>query len=132
MADPPIDLLPIARAINDGLGESWAYANYGGDEWNSMREQLLSAAAGVVSLLTTLRPMSEARKIDGHEILAWEKSRWGSPPRWRVIHWSEGPHHVCYDKCWVCSVCTLSQDEDSFAGWLPMPHDPVKEETNAE
>lgn len=39
------DLTPIARAIHEGLGESWAYANYGGDEWNSMRTELMSAAA---------------------------------------------------------------------------------------
>lgn len=47
MSDKPTtqDLTPIARAIHEGLGESWAYSNYGGDEWNSMRTELMSAAA---------------------------------------------------------------------------------------
>jgi hypothetical protein len=44
-------LLLIARAIHDGLGRSWAYKNYGGDEWNSMRAELLAAAREVVKVL---------------------------------------------------------------------------------
>lgn len=75
---------------------------------------------------TTLRPMSEAPRIDGYEILAWEKSRWGFPARWRIIHWSEGPHHIAYNKCWVCSVSTLSASEEWYAGWVPMPASPAE------
>lgn len=43
----------IARAIHDGLGgDGWAYTNYGGDEWNSQRDRLLSAADAVVSAIS--------------------------------------------------------------------------------
>lgn len=81
--------------------------------------------------LAMIRPMSEAPKVDGHEVLAWQTSEWGFPPRWRVIHWSEGPHHVCYDKCWVCSVCTISIPERQFAGWVDMPPNPGSTEQPA-
>lgn len=127
MADPSTDLLLIARAIGTAL-----YGYCTPEDTSNTWAGVVAAAHDVLAIVTTLRPMSEALKVDGHEILAWQKSRWGFPARWRVIYWSEGPHHVCYNKCWVCSVCTLSQDEDLFAGWLPMPPAPMEEAANAE
>ena len=35
----------VARAIHDGLGgNGWAYTNYGGDEFSTKRDELISAA----------------------------------------------------------------------------------------
>jgi hypothetical protein len=42
----------IARAIHEGLGENWAYINYGGDEWNSCRYMLDDAADEVLAIVT--------------------------------------------------------------------------------
>jgi hypothetical protein len=47
--DPVV--LAVARAIHEGLGPSWAYSNYGGDEWNSMRGELLEAARGAIRVM---------------------------------------------------------------------------------
>jgi hypothetical protein len=42
----------VARAIHDALGgNGWAYTNYGGDEWNDKREELLGAATAAMELL---------------------------------------------------------------------------------
>jgi hypothetical protein len=42
----------VARAIHDGLGgDGWAYTNYGGDEWNDKRADLLNAADAVLALM---------------------------------------------------------------------------------
>lgn len=51
--EPPPELRErIARAIHEGLGESWAYCNYGGDEWNSCRYRLDDAADEVLAIVT--------------------------------------------------------------------------------
>lgn len=51
--EPPLELRErIARAIHEGLGESWAYCNYGGDEWNSCRYMLDDAADKVLAIVT--------------------------------------------------------------------------------
>ena len=42
----------IARAIHEGLGYSWAYANYGGNEWVSCRHMLDDAADKVLANVT--------------------------------------------------------------------------------
>lgn len=42
----------IARAIHEGLGQGWAYTNYGGDEWNSCRYMLDDAADQVLAITT--------------------------------------------------------------------------------
>lgn len=42
----------LARAIHDGLGgNGWAYMNYGGDEFNSCRENLDSAARAILPII---------------------------------------------------------------------------------
>lgn len=42
----------VARVIHDGLGgDGWAYTNYGGDEWNDKRADLLNAADAVLALM---------------------------------------------------------------------------------
>ena len=41
----------VARVIHEGLGESWAYSNYSGDEWNQERDRLDAAADAVLALL---------------------------------------------------------------------------------
>ena len=41
----------VAREINAGLGESWAYSNYSGDEWNQCRDMLDEAARRVLALI---------------------------------------------------------------------------------
>jgi hypothetical protein len=46
----PDDLLErVARAINDGLGEWWAYCNYSGNEWVECRDMLDSAARAAIA-----------------------------------------------------------------------------------
>ena len=51
--EPPPELRErIARAIHEGLGDYWAYANYGGDEWNSCRYMLDNAADNVLAIVT--------------------------------------------------------------------------------
>jgi len=41
-----------AQTIHEALGgNGWAYSNYGGDEWNSKREDLFSAAKEVIALV---------------------------------------------------------------------------------
>lgn len=42
----------IARAIHDGLGQGWAYCNYGGDEWRDCRDKLDEAADAVLALIS--------------------------------------------------------------------------------
>ncbi len=42
----------IARAIHEGLGESWAYSNYSGNEWVACRTMLDSAADAVLSVIS--------------------------------------------------------------------------------
>jgi hypothetical protein len=78
--------------------------------------------------MTALRPMAEAPRIDGNRILAWQKSRWGFPAYWRVIHWNNGIGKAGYTwPCWMCSVCTLSEKEEDFAGWVPLPEAPKEQ-----
>lgn len=48
------ELLPVARAIHEALGgDGWAYTNYGADEWNSKREELLNAAQAAIAAWNT-------------------------------------------------------------------------------
>lgn len=50
--EPPWELREkIARAINEGLGESWSYSNHSGDEWAQCRDMLDSAADAVLAAL---------------------------------------------------------------------------------
>lgn len=42
----------VVRAIHEGLGgDGWAYANYGGKELVSMRDELDAAARAVIAIL---------------------------------------------------------------------------------
>lgn len=49
-------------AINDGLGPSWAYCNYGGDELKLCRDMLVEAAK---SALVVMQASDEWQAIDG-------------------------------------------------------------------
>lgn len=84
MAEPITtrDLTPIARAIHDGLGESWAYSNYGGDEWNSMRTELMSAAAS--AWLVVAPEIEHLRAALREADAAMRGAGWGSSQRARL------------------------------------------------
>ena len=43
----------VARAINEGLGESWAYCNYSGNEWVQCRDMLDSAAELAIAAMSS-------------------------------------------------------------------------------
>ena len=47
-----------------GLGPSWAYYNYGGDEWNSMRGGLLEAARGAIRAMKENRAMTDQDRLN--------------------------------------------------------------------
>lgn len=55
----------IARAIHEGLGESWAYSNYSGNEWEHCRPMLDSAARAVLSLLSRQPAPAADGRADG-------------------------------------------------------------------
>jgi hypothetical protein len=94
---------------------------------NAQVEQLCAERDRLRAALA-MRPMSEAPKIDGRRILAWQKSRWGFPAYWRVIYWNEGIGRAGYTfPCWMCAVCILSEKEEDFAGWVSLPPDPARE-----
>jgi hypothetical protein len=69
----------VARAINEGLGQSWAYCNYSGNEWVQCRDMLDSAAELAIAAMSSPshdRAMAEGgwREIasapkDGSELL---------------------------------------------------------------
>ena len=42
----------VARAIHEGLGESWAYCNYSGNEWVQCRDMLDSAADFAIAVMS--------------------------------------------------------------------------------
>lgn len=45
------DVERVARAIHDALGNGWAYQNYGGDEWNDLRADLMKAARAALAAM---------------------------------------------------------------------------------
>lgn len=77
--EPPPELRErIARAIHEGLGDYWAYANYGGDEWNSCRYMLDAAADKVLAIVTP--PATVAALVKALEAIANAKPWTGHDP----------------------------------------------------
>lgn len=70
------------------------------------------------------QPIKSAPKIDGHQILAIDHPPWGKP-RLRIVEWNNGVGKTGYNwPCWMCSICTLSIDEDHLCCWTPLPEIP--------
>lgn len=53
----------IARAIHEGLGESWAYSNYSGNEWVACRDMLDSAADAVLAAIGPVATPAEVAAL---------------------------------------------------------------------
>lgn len=57
----------IAHAIHTGLGESWAYSNYSGNEWVHCRDMLDNAAAEVWKVITLTPAEADALRRERDE-----------------------------------------------------------------
>lgn len=83
----------------------------------------LSRQLREISLIRPLPPLEY--RMDGVHILAVYQPKWAKEPEWRIVHWNNGIGKCAYTSpCWMCSVCTISIDEDAIKGWLPLPIGP--------
>lgn len=74
--------------------------------------------------LSVLRPMDEAPRVCGLDILAVEDIPWGrGQRRWRIINWNSGIGMCAYKSpCWMDSASTTSVPDEWLKGWVPLPN----------